>query len=48
MNERILVWDGCRNVRDLGGLCLASQRKGDSSSLLVVFIGVEEKRVQDR
>lgn len=20
MNERVLVWDGCRNVRDLGGL----------------------------
>jgi len=42
MNERILVWDGCQNVRDLGGLCRASQCKGNSSSFLAVFVGVEE------
>ncbi|MBI3173562.1 MAG: tyrosine-protein phosphatase [Chloroflexi bacterium] len=26
MNERILVWDGCRNVRDLGGLSTSDGR----------------------
>jgi protein-tyrosine phosphatase len=27
MNERILVWDGCNNVRDLGGLSTRDGRK---------------------
>ena len=26
MNERVLVWDGCRNVRDLGGLSTSDGR----------------------
>lgn len=26
MSERVLVWDGCRNVRDLGGLCTSDNR----------------------
>jgi hypothetical protein len=27
MNERILTWDGCRNVRDLGGLSTVDGRR---------------------
>ncbi len=42
MNERILAWNGCQNVRDLGGLRRAPQCKGDTSSLLAIFTGVEE------
>lgn len=42
MNDRILVWDGCNNVRDLGGLRTAGGRttlkqaivRGDSPSRL--------------